>query len=159
MTNNGTLSSFYLSQDGHAVGFDLNFTSGIGSYDGVYVNYAGTGNAVDIYSSSSSADNALRVENARTNVSAVFVKGIGQGVEIGMSVNSSNNLYGLITDLGNAGSGLEYAFRFNGAEAGAMGASGNGGFVSSSRGTFTLQGFIRIYTDGNTYYIPYGSVA
>lgn len=37
--------------------------------------------------------------------------------------------------------------------------TGNGGFVSNSKGTFTAVGFIRIVVAGNTYYMPYGTVA
>ena len=38
-----------------------------------------------------------------------------------------------------------------------MTGSGNGGFVSNSKGTFTLVGFIRVLVGGAVNYIPYGT--
>lgn len=78
-------------------------------------------------------------------------------LSLSSSINDAAPVIGMDFTLINAGAGLEYAFSFNGSEAGVT-AAGNAGFVSNNKGTLTLVGFIRVNAGGE-FYIPYGTIA
>jgi hypothetical protein len=148
-------------------------TSGSNSTTGITITHSaesGTG----LYVNSSDARNIparfLLSNNTNNHQNSGIVQIVGSntsgsGAQVGLGITmatDSGNATVFLIDAASA-SGAEYLFDFNGGEAGELTghtAAGNSGFVSNSKGTFTLVGCIKMRDDaGATVYIPYGTIA
>lgn len=147
ITNSGTGATFLISKETSGNVFDIT-NSGTGY--GIYLTHSNNSSSPLYINHTASATGNPSVDIRRT-------ASAGACIYIEQDCNSANVASGIDIDIANAGAGLEYAFRFFGSEQGIT-SSGNGGFVSNSKGTFTLVGFIRVYA-GGTHYVPYGTIA
>jgi hypothetical protein len=154
----GTAIGLYLDNSGTGKGlYVLNTGNGIGGE----IEYDGTNIALNIISTDTGAGAGIKITHTAGGTAALLIDKNNSyaAIEIDQDVNDAAATIGLIMSITNAGAGTEFAFDFGGSEAGIT-AAGNAGFVSNSKGTFTLQGFVRVRIgNSDTRYIPYGDIS
>ncbi|MDD5220969.1 MAG: hypothetical protein PHV11_10405 [Candidatus Bipolaricaulis sp.] len=137
----------------------LKYSTGIPNIEIHAENDAGVTFLTLEHTGASGANLVSLITSSTASVIAIDKNNKGPAISIDTdSASDDDDTYGIQMDIECSGTGREYAFKFDGSEKGIT-AAGNSGFVSNSKGTFTLVAFLRINTDGSTYYIPYGTIA
>jgi len=131
------------------------YATNVGSGSVMALTALGTGRVLDL---TGNGHVVMKINDASNIDGSLLIDkdGGGSAINIDIDDDSFNCSAAIVINNTNAGAGFESAFGFDGSEAGIAG-SGNGGFVSNSKGTFTLVGFIRVLVASNVYYVPYGT--
>lgn len=118
--NTGTGATLSLNQSNSSGAYVLeiyqNHTSN--NNDVVHIDNIGVGIGLNVLSDTAGANYAISILHASSGVSSIFIDKNSSGpvIEIDQDVNNTAACYGLSMSLANAGSGIEYAFDFQGSE-------------------------------------------
>jgi hypothetical protein len=150
----GSGKGIYITNSGSGLGLDIVQSGNGGALE---ISNSGSGKSINISTHSTDSNPAINISNSGTQESlyivnsntatgnaAVYVSKTGQGLNMKLqaSSNSTGDNTGIVFDIANAGTGLEYAFSFDGSEK-----------INAAVGG-TQDRKIRIKVGGTTYYIP-----
>ena len=160
VTNSSTTSNGILVNQTGIGGVGIYSLISVASGVGIYASGTAAG-CVPLHANYSKTGNDYQGQILYITGSNTSGSGKIQGIHVAITTDSGDATV-FYLDAASA-SGVEYLFDFANGEAGELTghtAAGNSGFVSNSKGTFTLVGCIKMKDHaGATVYIPYGTIA